>query len=461
MTIEIVNHSAVTTEIKNFSKDRYVDPAVVDAEWRHVWRSSWLVAGLVSDVASPGDFFVFDLEREQILVTRTSGGEVQGFFNVCQHRGNRLMVRERGHAANFRCAYHAWTYSIDGELNAVPYEERFKGGVPCDRALKKVRTEIWNGLIFVNMDEGAEPLLDYLGPVVDQLAPYRFDAMTLMEDQTVRLACNWKAVVDNFSELYHVDFLHPQHRRMVDCCNDTVHLFDHGHTGLAVPGATFNPRFPVPEAPTDIHRAQLRALDLDPDDFIGRVPEIRRAVQVQRRNTAQAKGFDYDAFSDDQLSDVWQYNLFPNVILSFTPGHLWLMRVRPHANDPAKCLFDKLSLVMFADPEIAGQQPAALKMASASDATQESLDTRGSRRSHLGVTGSKPADYVRPDRDVFDYSAVIAGKKTMTDTIDQDVELLGNVQAGMSSCAFETTWLNEDEMRVQHFHNEIDRCLRG
>ena len=73
----------------------------------------------------------------------------------------------------------------------------------------------------------------------------------------------------------------------------------------------------------------------------------------------------------------------------------------------------------------------------------------------------KPDGYSRPERDIFDYAEVIAGNKTMTDTIDQDVELLSNVQAGMSSAAFDTTWLNDDEMRVQHFHNEVDRRLNG
>ncbi|MDG2276564.1 MAG: aromatic ring-hydroxylating dioxygenase subunit alpha [Pseudomonadales bacterium] len=456
MTIEIIDHTGGTPKIENFSKDRFVDPNYVDREWASLWRSNWLVAGLVSDVADAGDYFVLDMAREQILVTRTSAGEVQGFFNVCQHRGNRLMTSERGRVANFRCAYHAWTYSIDGDLTAVPYKERFSDGVPCERALKKVRTDTWNGIVFINMDDKAEPLLAFLGSVVEHLAPYRFDQMTLVEDQTVHLECNWKAVVDNFSELYHVDFLHPQHRRMVDCCNDTVHLFPHGHTGLAVPGATFNPRFPVPEEPTDIHRAQLLQLGLNPDEFVGRVPEIRRAVQLQRRGTGQDKGFDYDAFNDEQLSDVWQYNLFPNVILSFTPGHCWLMRVRPHAKDPAKCEFDKLSMVLFADPSIATG-------AANQDRTNRDDDRESKRlqRTHIGMDGAKPADYVRPARDDFSYSEVIAGNKTMTDTIDQDVELLGNVQAGMSSSAFQSTWLNDDEMRVQHFHNEIDRHLNG
>ncbi len=444
MTIEIVNHTDQPVEIRNFDKNRYLDTAQMDAEWRNIWGRSWLLAGLVSDLQQPGDFFVFDMGREQFLITRTRNSGIQGFYNVCQHRGNRLVTAERGHADNFRCAYHAWTYNVDGELAIVPYEERFAQGVPCaERSLKPVATEVWAGFVFICMDPEPIPLQTYLGPVVQMLEPYRFAHMTLVEDQTVHLQCNWKAVVDNFSELYHVDFLHPQHKRMVDCCNDTVHLFEHGHTGLAVPGATVNPRFPVPEQPTDIQTAQLLSLGLDPDDFRGRVMDIRRAVQERKREIGKARGMHYDGLDDAQLSDVWQYNLFPNVIFSFTPEHLWILRPRPDASDPARCQFDKISLVMFADPELA----------------EESSEILGPGRDAVSVDGFIPADYRRPRRDVFNYDAVIAGEKTMTDTIDQDVELLGGVQAGMASAAFDTTWLNDDEMRIQHFHNEWERLM--
>ena len=252
-------------------------------------------------------------------------------------------------------------------------------------------------------------------------------------------------MIDNFSELYHVDFLHPQHKRMVDCCNDTVRLFPGGHTGVEVPGATVNPRFPLPDEPTDIQSVQLQSLGLDPADFKGRVMAVREAVQQQKRKTGAARGMDYSELADHQLSDVWQYNLFPNTILSFTPEHCWILRPRPHPDDPARCEFDKLTLVMFADP-------------TAGDVNGEIL---GPGRSAVSASGYQPADYQRPARDAFSYDAVIAGEKTMTDTIDQDVELLGHVQAGMSSAGFKDVYLSEDEIRVQHFHDEFDRLMAG
>lgn len=444
MTIRILDHSGTTSEIKNFTKSRYLDRDYMNQEWQRVWRDTWLVAGLVCDVANTGEYFVFDAGREQILVTHTPEGAIQGFFNVCQHRGNRLVHEERGQATHFRCAYHAWTYDLAGNLNAVPYAERFSTPMPCaEKALQPVHTDTWGGMVFVNMGVNPPPLLDFLGQVTEHLAPYDFASMTLVEDQTVHLDCNWKAVIDNFSELYHVDFLHPQHRRMVDCCNDTVHLFKSGHTGLAVPGATYNPRVPVPEEPTDIHSAQLMQLGLDPEDFVGRVPDIRRAVQLEKRAIGKQAGFDYDAFDDNQLSDVWQYNLFPNVVLSFTPGHCWIMRARPHPDNPDRCQFDKFSLLRYADAQL----------------VENPTEHTNQARHHVSMPGPLPARYQRPEHDVFHYSQVVAGEKTMTDTIDQDVELLSSVQAGMHSQGFQSTWLNDDEMRVQHFHNQLDAII--
>lgn len=447
MTIEVVNHTGREVAIANFSKERYLCPAYMDREWERIWRRTWLLAGLESDLAAPGDFFVFDMGREQILITRAADGDLRAFYNVCQHRGNRLVAKERGQASNFRCAYHAWTYGLDGALNTIPCEDRFPQGVPRgERALRPVAVDVWDGFVFICMAGNPVPLLDFLGPVTDWLAPYRFRDMTLVEDQTVHHHCNWKAVVDNFSELYHVDFLHPQHKRMVDCCNDTVHLFPEGHTGLAVRGATVNPRFPIPEEPTDIQSAQLQSLGLDPADFRGRVLEVREAVQRRKREVGRDYGYDYSRFADDQLSDVWQYNLFPNTIFSFTPEHLWILRPRPHATDPQQCWFDKMSLVLHADPSLGGQ-------------------TRGiggpARHGHNLTDGKKPADYVRPERDQFEHHAILSGEKTMTDTIDQDIELLGGVQAGMGSAGFDSVWLNDDELRVQHFHNQLDERMRG
>ena len=154
------------------------------------------------------------------------------------------------------------------------------------------------------MSDSPEPLAIFLGPVVDALAPYRFDKMVITGDQTVEHNCNWKIIIENFSEHYHVDHIHPQHQSFVDCCNDTLEWFRNGHTGLAVRGATVNPRYPIPDEPTDLLTEQLKSPGLGPSDCRGRAPEIRKAAQMRKRKVGAAMAFDYSAFNDDQLSDV-------------------------------------------------------------------------------------------------------------------------------------------------------------
>ncbi len=436
MTREVVCHGVEAPDLGLIDVTRYIEGDTLDIEWEHIWRTQWLLAGLVSDVREPGEFFVFEIGPEQILVTRTAKGDLKAFYNVCQHRGNRLVNERSGRAEDFRCLYHAWTYDLDGELKGVPGLANFSQDPRQTRPLKPVALDVWNGLIFVHL--GAQPptLESFLGPVTDLLSGYQFAQMTLVQDQTVDIACNWKTVVDNFSELYHVDFLHPQHQRMVDCQNDLVRLIEGGHTGVEVPGATVNPKFPIPEEPTDIQSMQLKQVGLDPSDYVGRVMDIREAIQEQKREVGSSLGFDYSGLENHQLSDVWQYNLFPNAILSFTPEHLWILRPRPHTSDPNRCWFDKLSLLLFPDTE-AGVQHI------------------GGQTRH-GVM-QKPAQ--RPTRDCFEALAVKQGHKSMTDTIDQDISLLEEVQAGMTSSGIDDVVLGHDEMRMQHFHNQWEALV--
>ena len=73
-------------------------------EWERVWSEIWVLAGLEKNVANPGDYFVFDIGPESILITRSEDRSVQAFYNVCQHRVNKLVQQERGSADSFRCA---------------------------------------------------------------------------------------------------------------------------------------------------------------------------------------------------------------------------------------------------------------------------------------------------------------------------------------------------------------------
>ena len=128
MTLTIIETDGIRSH-QSFNKARYLSADTMAAESRAIWSNSWLMAGLICDVQKPGDFFVFEIGSEQILISRDQQGQLHGFYNVCQHRGNLLVGDEHGNAAHFRCPYHAWTYDLDGTLKGDSDSQRLKTSV--------------------------------------------------------------------------------------------------------------------------------------------------------------------------------------------------------------------------------------------------------------------------------------------------------------------------------------------
>jgi phenylpropionate dioxygenase-like ring-hydroxylating dioxygenase large terminal subunit len=423
--------------VRNVSKRRYLCPQWQAAEWQSVWKNTWQAAAHLSDLRNPGDFLVYELGPESILITHTQDGDIMAFYNVCQHRGVRLVGEHCGHADNFRCPYHSWRYSPDGKLIHAPEPETFQEGLPADSiTLPPVRCERALGFAWISLNPDIEPLDAYLEDMLPLMSHYGFEDMTLMQDQTVAVNCNWKAVHDNFSELYHVHFLHPQHRRFVDCTHAVSELYQRGHSRVWVPGATTDSLFATPEEPTDLLSLQLSALGMDPAEFDGKVGAIQAAIRTAKRELAGTEPY-YENFTDEELSDVIQTNVFPNCLFTYQPEMLWLIRIRPHASDPNRCYLDKLSFERFPQDE-----------------SKRFLEDVGDAE-----LASDAVSGARPSHDSFDYGDVIAGRKSMTDTIDQDLSLLSQAQRGMHSDGFTGTWLSEIECRVSHFHEYLDGMM--
>ncbi|AOL94793.1 aromatic ring-hydroxylating oxygenase subunit alpha [Porphyrobacter sp. LM 6] len=431
--------------ISNFDKQRYVSAEWMERERTRLWATTWLVAGVSADLREPGQFITFDIGAESIIVARGSDGMLRAMHNACTHRGTRLVTEPHGLLKKFVCPYHAWIYGLDGSLESVPGEGRFSNGVPkADLALKPVEVEESLGMVFVRLTPGDLSLADFLAPLAEAIGTYRLDLMDVTNDQSVSHLCNWKAIIDNFAELYHVPFLHPIHRRMFECATAPIGLYAHGHTAVFVEGGVTDSGFPSAEVPSDMQALQLEAFGLDPAEFRGRTDQIRPALQRAKRALAAEQGLSYDGFTDAQLTDVWQFNLFPNVILSVTPESAWLMRSRPDSTNPGCSHFDMLTLVRFHGSQ--GEQ-------------NEEVDGVTRIGTHFRLNGARPADFRRPSRDSFTHEDILAGHKTMTVTIDEDISLLGRVQQGMASSGFERVWLSDEECRVQHYHNTLDACL--
>ena len=171
------------------------------------------------------------------------------------------------------------------------------------------------------------------------------------------------------------------------------------------------------------------AMGLDPNEYHGRILDIREAVQKARRDAGPHLGYNYDLLTDEQLSDIVQHNIFPNTMITLQPDNALIMRARPHRTDPSKCYWDKFTFVMAPSDDAAGTGDLQ----------------------HMPKP--KPIPDQRPEHDEFDQEDVIAGRKSMDITVDQDVHLIRDVQNGMRSRGFSRQVLNDDEARIQHYHD--------
>ncbi len=421
---------------------RYYDISFMEKEWQSIWTKTWLFAGLESDLSKSGDFFVFNIGRESILITRTENEEIRAFYNACQHRGNKIVNEEHGSVNKISCPYHGWTYDLDGKLKAVPDKERFTIKLPCsEKNLKEVRIGIWAGMIWINMDMEAMNFDSFIGLIKKRLEPYHFEKMLLIKHQTVSLEANWKTVRDNFLEQYHVDFIHPQHASIVDCHNSVNEMFPYGHSCSMVQGSITNSRYPVPEEVPDFLIPSLKGVGLNPKEFKGKVGEIRQILQKKKRKLGKEIGFDYSEFNDGQITDVWQYDIFPNTFMTIQAEELWIYGPSPHSFDPNKCSFTKWTLQVKDDLLIDKKRGINLvnRWDDSSANSQEKL-----------LNG------IRPEHEIYRREDILSGKYSMTPTIDQDIQYLNDMQSGLHSRGFKTAVLNEDEQRVQHFHNWLD-----
>lgn len=192
----------------------FVDPEVFALEMEVLFGRRWLCVGRASDWPQAGSIGTREAGPESILVARGDDDRLRAFFNVCRHRGARLV--EAGTAERcrvIRCPYHAWTYGLDGRLLGAPRMEGREGFDRADGSLVEVRLETWQGFAFVNLDEGAPRVGEAFADVPD-VSRYRLSELRSCASHDYEVAANWKLLVENYSECYHCALVHPELNRI-------------------------------------------------------------------------------------------------------------------------------------------------------------------------------------------------------------------------------------------------------
>lgn len=187
----------------------YCDDAVYAKDMERVVGRKWIVAGHVDRVRRKGDYFLFKIGSESIIVVRSDESTINAFYNVCRHRGSLICTEPAGRVARLTCGYHAWSYGLDGALLAarlMPSDFSKE-----DNGLFRCHVRIFYGFIFINLSDG-EPV-DFDASFAD-LAPYLdfhgFADARIAFSRSYPTQANWKLVVENFVECYHCAPAHPE-----------------------------------------------------------------------------------------------------------------------------------------------------------------------------------------------------------------------------------------------------------
>jgi len=426
-----VRAADLTTEDIPF--DRYTSEAFFAQEMQHVWPRVWQFACREDMLPEAGDFFVYDIGRYSIVVVRTDAG-LKAYHNSCLHRGTKL---KPSGACGFtgdiiQCPFHGWTWNLDGTLREVPCAWEFEHLDYQANRLPEARVEVWNSLVFINMDLEAMPLVDYLEVLPGHFSNWwGFDEWYTSVHVQKELSCNWKTAQEAFMEAYHTPVVHPEMTQVVGDWNMQHDIFgDHTSRDLC-PMAVSSPSMEHGLTQQELLDQRLAGGPQAKDRVVLQEGQTARSVIAARtrENAAARFGKDFSDLSDAELIDSLKYNVFPNLFVYGGPGLPQIQQVRPLGNDPHRCVLDMIML-----------QPVP-------------PDGKGEKR-------PQPAATVRITE--ADSYADVPGIDAFTGMVlDQDTQILRWQHEGMlASRKGAETLSSNQESRIRHFHTTLDKYLK-
>ena len=203
---ELLNHHQ---EDWSLAQRFYKDESIFDLEKNHIFYDSWIFIGHGSQIPNKGDYFVYKLLDEEIIVLRNKDNEVKAFFNVCRHRGSRICLEESGNTSRFSCPYHSWTYNLDGKLLAAKslregIDKSTLGLHPCN--IVSV-----SGMLLINLSDNPQSLENLQSDLKEPFEMFGFEDLKVAAHKNYPIASNWKLAVENYQECYHCAPAHPEY----------------------------------------------------------------------------------------------------------------------------------------------------------------------------------------------------------------------------------------------------------
>ncbi len=307
----------------------YTDPAMLAHETEKIFRHTWQLVGTIDQpcgqvdgtkrtIADPETFFTTQVAGEPVVITRDKSGKLHAFSNVCRHRAGPI-AEGSGCKHVLQCAYHGWTYTLDGRLIGTPEIDGVEFFDRSEFGMVPLRVETWQQFIFVNFHSAAPSLASYLGDIPEQAREFTFDNLSLSERREYLVNCNWKVYVDNYLEGYHIPVVHPGLMKEIDYPRYRIETYRY-------------------------HSQQL-----------GPVREVRPGDNADRV---------YSPGSG--LKEALYFWIFPNLMLNFYPDNIQTNLIVPISHDRTLTIFEWY----FHDAQSAQTKERALKAINFSEIVQ-------------------------------------------------------------------------------------------
>jgi phenylpropionate dioxygenase-like ring-hydroxylating dioxygenase large terminal subunit len=423
--------------------DRWTSPQRDAAEREKLWPKTWQMVCREDRLTGVGSFVTHDILDDPVLLIRTGDGpdDLSAIYNVCQHRGRRLVDRSHGTLGHeIPCRFHGWRFTWQGEVASVTNEDDWDGCPAFDKAalaIPQIKVARWGGFVFVNLDPEAEPLESWLAPVAAHLDPFHLEDCRPHFWARIHAPVNWKTFVEAFNEGYH---------------SGETHIIGVNYRAMKSPSGTHGPHGQFWSEGGGLAEYKVRgakswkasktmqehlwanfahqydtlfALTLEPG--MKAAERIRDLPEETPPEQVMAKLYEYNveetvntgaSFPADLTMEAWlkagtDWHIFPNMIILPSLDGALVYRAVADPNDRDKAFVDIWSLGRF------------------------------------------PKDYAGPeDPTFFENFEVFKGNNPF---LEEDFENMEAVNNGMKSRGFKGATYNPyQESQIRHFHTMLD-----
>ncbi|ARR54754.1 hypothetical protein HY78_15575 [Rhizorhabdus wittichii DC-6] len=411
--------------------DRYYSREIFDQEIEKIWKKYWQLACREEDIPNVGDRIAYDVVGMSFVVVRSGPDEFRAFHNSCRHRGRKLCDK-KGSGSHLQCAFHGWSYGLDGKLNWIPFEQEFPHVDRAQYSLPEVRTARWGGNVFINPDADAPPFETFLGPLarhwVDCPQEDRYTALHVRK----KVRCNWKAAQEAFNEAYHVVETHADGMPMFGSALTQIDCWEEDNARvnrLVTPGMVVDPYIADRVSTHEGLKVFCSAYGFDPppEDRGLTAPDARHyAAEQIRKRLEESTGRDFSGHAPAYFLDMAKYVMFPNFHPWWGEMLPWWYRFLPYENDP-ECSTMEIRVLM--------PIPASGEVPPPVEVVEIDFDEKGMDYPQLGPLGH---------------------------LVDQDMSNMVAVQKGFKAAAAGKDYLTlapRAEAQIGHFHEVYDEVM--